>query len=85
MMRARLTPALPHKHSSNKASHTCLAENRPLYSARQGQHMNRSEHQFFNELKRKLWTAADKQRPAQDAAVYHPGTARADVGFGQTH
>jgi type I restriction enzyme M protein len=32
--------------------------------------MNSIEQQFFNDLERKLWTAADKLRSSLDAAVY---------------
>jgi type I restriction enzyme M protein len=32
--------------------------------------MNYIEQQFFNELEKKLWTAADKLRSNLDAAVY---------------
>jgi type I restriction enzyme M protein len=32
--------------------------------------MNPLEQQFFNELEKKLWTAADKLRSNLDAAVY---------------
>ncbi len=32
--------------------------------------MNQIEQQFFNDLEKKLWTAADKLRSNLDAAVY---------------
>lgn len=32
--------------------------------------MNSIEQQFFSELERKLWTAADKLRSSLDASVY---------------
>ncbi len=32
--------------------------------------MNSTEQQFFNDLEKKLWTAADKLRSNLDAAVY---------------
>jgi type I restriction enzyme M protein len=32
--------------------------------------MNLIEQQFFNELEKKLWTAADKLRSSLDASVY---------------
>ncbi len=32
--------------------------------------MNPIEQQFFNDLEKKLWTAADKLRSSLDASVY---------------
>ena len=37
--------------------------------------MNLTEQQFFDDLEKKLWTAANKLLPSLDAAVLLPGSS----------